>query len=45
MAVMNGIKRAAVDCDLFQFSTFNAQRSTLNPSSASLRHRRHSPAA
>lgn len=35
MTVMNGIKRSAVDCDLFQFSTFTAQHCILNPSSAS----------
>src|SRR4030095_10066625 len=30
MAVMNRIKCAAVDCDLFQCSTLNVQRSTFN---------------
>ena len=30
MAVMNRIKGAAVDCDLFQRSTLNVQRSTFN---------------
>jgi hypothetical protein len=30
MAVMNRIKRAAVDCDFFQRSMLNAQCSTFN---------------